>query len=81
MGQFSVKTYNPPGSLLSATQQKVVREVKIASEPEALVRYFGGLEIPVSRIGLEAGPLSQWLYAGLVAAGFDIMLLEILAAR
>jgi hypothetical protein len=22
MGQFSVKTYNPPGSLLSATQQK-----------------------------------------------------------
>jgi len=23
MGQFSVKTYNPPGSLLSATQQRL----------------------------------------------------------
>ena len=29
-----------------------------------------------SRIGLEAGPLSQWLYAGLVRAGFDVVLLE-----
>jgi hypothetical protein len=50
----------------------IVREVKIASEPEALVRYFDELELPVSRIGLEAGPLSQWLHAGLVAA--DAML-------
>lgn len=38
---------------------KVVREVKVASEPEALVRYFGELEFSVSRIGLEAGPLSR----------------------
>jgi hypothetical protein len=30
----------------------------------------------VPRIGLEAGPLSQWLYAGLVAAGFEVVLLE-----
>ena len=36
---------------------KVVREVKVASEPEALVRFFGGLGFPVSCIGLEAGPL------------------------
>ena len=50
---------------------KVVREVKVASEPEALVRYFDELELPVSRIGLEAGPLSQWLHAGLVASGCD----------
>jgi transposase len=55
---------------------KVVREVKIASEPEVLVRYFGELEFPVSRIGLEAGPLSQWLHAGLVAARFEVVLLE-----
>jgi transposase len=25
---------------------------------------------------LEAGPLSQWLHAGLVAAGFEVVLLE-----
>lgn len=55
---------------------RIVREVKVASEPEALVRYFDELDLPVSRIGLEAGPLSQWLHAGLVAAGRDAVLLE-----
>jgi transposase len=55
---------------------KVVREVKVASEPEALVRYFDELGLPVGRIGLEAGPLSQWLYAGLIAAGHEVVLLE-----
>lgn len=29
-----------------------------------------------TRIGLEAGPLSQWLHAGLTAAGFEVILLE-----
>src|SRR3981081_4129610 len=38
--------------------------------------FFRGLETGVTRIGLEAGPLSQWLYAGLVAAGFEVVLLE-----
>ena len=55
---------------------KVVREVKVASEPEALVRFFDELGLSVSRIGLEAGPLSQWLHAGLIAAGRDAVLLE-----
>ncbi|RUU85240.1 MAG: hypothetical protein EOQ39_34845 [Mesorhizobium sp.] len=31
----------------------IAREVKIASEPEALVRYFDELELSVIRIGLE----------------------------
>jgi transposase len=35
------------------TAGKVVREVKVASEPEALVRYFDELGLPVSCIGLE----------------------------
>jgi transposase len=55
---------------------KLVREAKVASEPEALVRYFDELELPVSRIGLEAGPLSQWLHAGLVVTKRDAVLLE-----
>lgn len=58
------------------TSGTIVREVKIASEPEALVRYFDELGLAVSRIGLEAGPLSQWLHAGLVAVGRDAVLLE-----
>lgn len=44
---------------------KLVREVKVGSEPECLVGYFAQLDFPVERIGLEAGPLSQWLYAAL----------------
>jgi transposase len=55
---------------------KIVREAKVASEPEALVRLFGQLGLPLTRIGLEAGPLSQWLHAGLTEAGFEAVLLE-----
>ena len=55
---------------------KIAREIKVASEPEALVGYFAALDLPVSRIGLEAGPLSQWLHAALVAAGREVVLLE-----
>jgi transposase len=44
---------------------RIVREAKVASEPESLIAWFSGLGIPLSRIGLEAGPLSQWFYAGM----------------
>ena len=53
---------------------KIVREGKVASEPSALIAWFAGLEL--ARIGLEAGPLSQWLYAGLASAGLHAELLE-----
>jgi hypothetical protein len=43
---------------------KIVKEAKVASEPEALVCFFNELGFPVDRIGFEAGPLSQWLHAG-----------------
>src|ERR1700720_400250 len=57
-------------------QGKIVRETKVASEPEALVALFASLGFAVKRIGLEAGPLSAWLHAGLKRAGFDTVLLE-----
>jgi transposase len=55
---------------------RIVREAKVASEPEALVAWFRGLGLELTRIGLEAGPLSQWLHAGLSEAGFEAVLLE-----
>src|SRR4249920_2632540 len=55
---------------------KIMREQKIASEPEALIAWFRGLGFELERIGLEAGPLSQWLYAAMRAAGLPVELLE-----
>ena len=55
---------------------KIVKEAKIASEPEALVYFLKKLGFPVNRIGFKAGPLSQWLHAGLTQAGFETVLLE-----
>lgn len=55
---------------------KIVSEKKVASEPEALVALFMALGLRLTRIGLEAGPLSQWLHAGLTAAGFTAILIE-----
>jgi hypothetical protein len=48
---------------------RIVREVKLASEPEALLRVLGNAAYRFKRIGLEAGPLSQWLFSALVTAG------------
>jgi transposase len=55
---------------------KIVREAKVASEPEALIGWFASLGLALERIGLEAGPLSQWLYAKLKKAGLSAELLE-----
>ena len=55
---------------------RIVREGKIASEPEALIAWFGSLGFDFARIGLEAGPLSQWLYAAMRDARLAVELLE-----
>ena len=40
---------------------KILREARVASEPEALIAWFRSSGFDLERIGLEAGPLSQWL--------------------
>ena len=55
---------------------KIVREAKVASEPEALIAWFKSLGFELERSGLEAGPLSQWLYAEMKKAGLAVELLE-----
>lgn len=55
---------------------KIVREAKVASDPAALTAWFSSLGLALERIGLEAGPLSQWLYAGMKEAGLRVELLE-----
>jgi transposase len=55
---------------------KIMREAKVLSEPDALIAWFGSLGFGLERIGLEAGPLSQWLYAAMKKAGLAVELLE-----
>lgn len=55
---------------------KITREDKVASDPEALIEWFVSLRLNLVRIGLEAGPTSQWLYAAMKKAGLAVELLE-----
>ena len=52
---------------------KIVREVKVASEPEALLAVLKNPAYHFKRIGLEAGPLSQWLFSALAEAGLPVI--------
>jgi transposase len=55
---------------------KIIREARVASEPALLIAWFQSLGVAVTRIGLEAGPLSQWLYAAMAETGLAVELLE-----
>jgi transposase len=55
---------------------KIFREAKVASEPGALIRWLKSQGVDLARIGLETGPLSQWLYAAMKAADLQVELLE-----
>lgn len=57
-------------------QGKMLKEITAPSEPEELVRALRSLPGTVVGVGLEAGPLSQWLHRALVDAGFDAVLME-----
>ncbi len=55
---------------------RILRETKVASDPDALAAFLAGLGHSVTLVGLEAGPLSQWLFAGLCQAGVEAVLME-----
>ena len=55
---------------------RIVKEVKAASEPQALLKVLGNPTYRFKRIGLEAGPLSQWLFSGLAEAGLPVVCVE-----
>jgi len=51
---------------------KIVREARVVSEPEALLQVLTNTIYRFKRAGLEAGPLSQWLYSVLAEAGLPV---------
>jgi len=55
---------------------RIVREVKVASEPEVLLAVLQKSAYHFKRIGLEAGPLSQWLFSALAGAGLPAICVE-----
>ena len=55
---------------------KIVKEVKVASEPQALLKVLGNSAYRFKRIGLEAGPLSQWLFSALAEAELPVICVE-----
>jgi transposase len=57
-------------------QGKIVKEASVISEPEALAAFLLGLPGRVVAVGLEAGPLSQWLHKHLTEKGFEVVLME-----
>jgi transposase len=55
---------------------RIIREAKVASEPEALLQVLKNGGYRFKRIGLEAGPLSQWLFSALAEAGLPAICVE-----
>ena len=55
---------------------RIVREVKVASEPDALLPVLANPAYHFKRLGLEAGPLSQWLFSALAEAGLPVICVE-----
>jgi transposase len=55
---------------------RIIREVKVLSEPDALLTVLKNPVHHFKRIGLEAGPLSQWLFSALADAGLPVICVE-----
>ncbi|MFG1266074.1 hypothetical protein V5F65_25355 [Xanthobacter aminoxidans] len=54
----------------------ILKEAKVASDPEAISSMLLALDGAYERIGLEAGPPSQWLFFGLRDAGLPVCCIE-----
>lgn len=60
---------------------RIVREARVASEPEALVAFFKASGLTMERVGLEACSLTAWLHAGLSEAGLPAICIEARQAK
>jgi len=54
----------------------VILEQKVPTEPADIIALLASLGTPYSRIGIEAGPLSQWLVNALIAAELPVICVE-----
>ncbi len=54
----------------------LVREVEAPTCPDALAEALRAYRDRLERIGLEAGPMSEWLVRGLAGHGVEAVLME-----
>ena len=69
------------GKEQSSAFSEIVREARAASEPEALVMFFGACGMAMERVGLEACSVAAWLHGGLTAAGLPAVCIEARQAK
>jgi len=55
---------------------RTVLEAKVVTEPAAIISALASRGYVYRRIGLEAGPLSQWLYGASAEAGLPVICVE-----
>jgi transposase len=55
---------------------KVILEQKVPTEPDDIIALLTSLGVPYGRIGIEAGPLSQWLVNALTATDLPVICVE-----
>jgi transposase len=55
---------------------RIVKELRAASEPDALVAALQHTDLMVERVGLEACSLTAWLHDGLTQAGLPAICIE-----
>jgi transposase len=55
---------------------KVLCEQKVPSEPDDIVTLLTSLGMDYGRVGIEAGPLWQWLVNGMAEAGLPVICVE-----
>ncbi len=55
---------------------QIIAEGTALSEPPALIAKLAAWRDQIALIGIEACPLSEWLFAGLSSAGFEVRCLE-----
>ena len=54
----------------------IVKELRAASDPKALIAALQCTSLALERIGLEACSLTAWLYDGLTGAGLPAICIE-----
>ena len=55
---------------------KVISEQKVLTEPDNIITLLTSIGETYARIGIEAGPLSQWLVNALIAADLPVICVE-----